>query len=88
LGEREFCGQGCCFVSNLHFNLALVLQLLEDDYGMRLKRGMSRVLDVHAQGDVIARFPRLVEFFELFFPFFWPLSMSFGRIFLFDLEVA
>jgi hypothetical protein len=32
-------------VSNLHFNLLSVLQLLEDDYEVHFKRDLSRVLD-------------------------------------------
>ena len=32
-------------VSNLHFNLLYILQLLEDDYETRFKWGLSRVLD-------------------------------------------
>jgi hypothetical protein len=39
-------------------------------------------------GILFVRFPLLVEFFELIFPFVWPLSMYFGRIFLSDLKVA
>jgi hypothetical protein len=37
---------------------------------------------------LFVRFLHLDEFSELIFPLFEPLSMSFGRIFLFDLEVA
>jgi hypothetical protein len=32
-------------VSNLHFNLLSVPQLLEDDYEVRFKNGVSWVLD-------------------------------------------
>jgi hypothetical protein len=35
----------------LHFNLPFVSQLLEDDYEVRFKKGLSRVLD--AQGDLV-----------------------------------
>jgi hypothetical protein len=37
--------------SNLHFNLLSVSQLLEDDYEVRFKRGLSHVLDV--KGDLV-----------------------------------
>jgi hypothetical protein len=35
----------------LHFNLLFVLQLLEDDYKVHFKRGLSHVLDV--KGDLV-----------------------------------
>jgi hypothetical protein len=38
-------------VLNLHFNLLFVLQLLEDDYKVHFKRGLSHVLDV--KGDLV-----------------------------------
>ena len=38
-------------VWSLHFNLLSVSQLLEDDYEVRFKKGLSRVLD--ARGDLI-----------------------------------
>jgi hypothetical protein len=38
-------------VSNLHFNMLSVLQLLEDEYEVHFKKGLSRVLD--AQGDLV-----------------------------------
>jgi hypothetical protein len=34
-------------VSNLHFNLLSISQLLEDDFEVRFKIGLSRVLDAH-----------------------------------------
>jgi hypothetical protein len=40
-------------VSNLHFNLLSISQLLEDDYEVRFKRGLSRVLD--ANGDPVCQ---------------------------------
>jgi hypothetical protein len=40
-------------VSNLHFNLLSVSQLLEDDYEVRFKKGLSRALDV--RGDLICQ---------------------------------
>jgi hypothetical protein len=40
-------------VSNLHFNLLSVLQLLEDDYEVHFKKGLSRVLD--AKGDLVCQ---------------------------------
>jgi hypothetical protein len=39
--------------SNMHFNLLSVSQLLEDDYEVRFKKGLSRVLD--ARGDLICQ---------------------------------
>jgi hypothetical protein len=47
-------------VSNLHFNLLPVSQLLEDDYEVHFKKGLSQVLDPH--GILFAGFPLLVEF--------------------------
>jgi hypothetical protein len=39
--------------SNLHFNLLSVSQHLEDDYEVRFKKGLSRVLD--AKGDLVCQ---------------------------------
>jgi hypothetical protein len=41
----SFVLKDVALVSNLHFNLLSVLQLLEDDYEVRCKKGLSRVLD-------------------------------------------
>jgi hypothetical protein len=40
-------------VSNLHFNLLSILNLLKDDYEVRFKRGLSRVLN--AKGDLVCQ---------------------------------
>jgi hypothetical protein len=50
-------------VSNLHLNLLSISQLLEDDYEVRFKKGLSRVLDT--QGILSVGSPLLVEFFKL-----------------------
>ena len=42
----------------MHFNLLSISQLLEDDYEVRFKRGLSLVLD--AQGILFVEFPLLV----------------------------
>jgi hypothetical protein len=49
--NESFILKDVALVSNLHFNLLLVSQLLEDDYEVRFKKGLSRVLD--ARGDLI-----------------------------------
>jgi hypothetical protein len=51
--NESFIFKDVALVSNLHFNLLLVLQLLEDDYEVRFKKGLSRVLD--ARGDAICQ---------------------------------
>jgi hypothetical protein len=63
--NKSFVLKNVALVSNLHFKLISFLQLLEDDYEVHFKRGLSRVLD--ARGILFARFPRLVKFFELIF---------------------
>jgi hypothetical protein len=40
-----FVPKDVALASILHFNLLSVSQLLEDDYEVRFKRGLSRVLD-------------------------------------------
>jgi transposase InsO family protein len=52
--KESFILKDVALVSNLHFNLLLVSQLLEDDYEVRFKKGLSRVLDAH--GDLICQF--------------------------------
>ena len=49
--NESFIIKDIALVLNLHFNLLLVSQPLEDDYEMRFKKGLSRVLD--ARGDLI-----------------------------------
>jgi hypothetical protein len=49
--NESFVLKDVALVSNLHFNLLSVLQLLEDDYEVRFKKGLSRVLD--ASGDLV-----------------------------------
>jgi hypothetical protein len=48
--NESFILKDVALVSNLHFNLLLVSQLLEDDYEVRFKKGLSRVLDAHCGG--------------------------------------
>jgi hypothetical protein len=45
LVNKSFVLKDLDLVSNLHFNLLSVLQLLEDDYEIHFKRGLSHVLD-------------------------------------------
>jgi hypothetical protein len=49
--NESFVLNDVALVSNLHFNPLSVSQLLEDDYEVRFKKGLSRVLDV--QGDLV-----------------------------------
>jgi hypothetical protein len=51
--NESFILKDVALVSNLHFNLLLVSQLFEDDYEVRFKKGLSRVLD--ARGDLICQ---------------------------------
>jgi hypothetical protein len=51
--NESFILKDVASVSNPHFNLLSVLQLLEDDYEVRFKKGLSRVLD--ARGDLICQ---------------------------------
>jgi hypothetical protein len=46
--NESFVLKDVALVSNLQFNLLSILQLLEDDYEVHFKKGLSRVLD--AQG--------------------------------------
>jgi hypothetical protein len=43
--NESFVLKDVALVSNLHFNLLSVLQLLEDDYEVLFKKGLSRVFD-------------------------------------------
>jgi hypothetical protein len=49
--HENFVLKDVALVLNLHFNLHFVSQSLEDDYEVRLKRGLSRILD--AKGDLV-----------------------------------
>ena len=63
--NESFVLKDVALVSNLHFNLLSVSQLLEYGYEVRFKKCLSRVFDV--QGDLFVRFPLLVEFSVLIF---------------------
>jgi hypothetical protein len=85
--NESFILKDVALISNLHFNLLSVSQLLEDDYEVRFKKGMSQVLD--ARGDLVCQISHFGRVFSAdFFTFFWPFLMFVGRIFLFSLEVA
>jgi len=43
--NESFVLKDVALVLNLHFNLLLVLQLLQDGFEVRFKTGLSRVLD-------------------------------------------
>jgi hypothetical protein len=49
--NESFVLKDVTLVSNLHFNLLSVLQLLEDDYEVCFKKDLSHVLD--DQGDLV-----------------------------------
>jgi hypothetical protein len=51
--NESFVLKDIALVSNLHFNLLSVLQLLEDDFEVRFQKGCSQVLD--AQGDLVCQ---------------------------------
>ena len=51
--NESFVLKDVALVSNLHFNLLSILQLLEDDYEVHFKKGMSRILDAH--GDLVSQ---------------------------------
>jgi hypothetical protein len=53
--NESFVLKDVALVSNLHFNLLSISQLLEDDYEVRFKKGLSRVLD--AWGSCLLDFP-------------------------------
>ena len=49
--NKSFVHKDFALISNLHFSLPSLSQLLEDDYEVRFKNGMSQVLDSH--GDLV-----------------------------------
>jgi hypothetical protein len=49
--NESFVLKDVALISNLHFNLLSVSQLLEDYYEVCFKKGFSRVLDAH--GDLV-----------------------------------
>jgi hypothetical protein len=51
--NESFVLKDVALVSNKHFKLLLVSQLLEDDYEVHFKKGLSRVLD--ARGDLVCQ---------------------------------
>jgi hypothetical protein len=63
--NESFILKDVALVSNLHFNMLSVSQLLEDDYEVRFKKGLSRVLDAH--GDLICQISPFGEFSVLIF---------------------
>jgi hypothetical protein len=63
--NESFVLKDVALVSNLNFNLLHVSQLLEDDYEVHFKKGLSRILDPH--GILFAGFPLLVEFWVMIF---------------------
>jgi hypothetical protein len=60
--NESFVLKDVAFVSNMHFNLLSVSQLLEDDYEVRFKKSLSRVLDAH--GDLICQISPLGRVFS------------------------
>ena len=61
--NKSFVLKDVALVSNLHFNLLSVSQLLEDGFEVRFKNGLSRVLD--SQGVLFVGLPPLDVSFEL-----------------------
>jgi hypothetical protein len=57
--NKSFVFKDAALVLNLHFNLLSISQLLEDNYEVCFKKGLSRVLDT--QGDLVCRIS----------PYFW-----------------
>jgi hypothetical protein len=51
--NESFIPKDVALVSNLHFNLLSFSQLLEDDYEVRFKKGLSQVLD--AKWDLVCQ---------------------------------
>jgi hypothetical protein len=68
--NESFVLKDVALVSNLHFNLLSVSQLLEDGFEVCFKKGLSQVLD--AQGDLICQITSFGRFFRADF------SKSFG----------
>jgi hypothetical protein len=65
--NESFVLKDVALVSNLHFNLLYILQLLEDDYEVRFKKGLSRVLD--AQRDLVCRISSFSRVFRADFTY-------------------
>jgi hypothetical protein len=63
--NESFVLKDVALVSNLHFNLLSVSKLLEDDYEVCFKKGLSLVLD--AMGVLFIEFSLLIEFSVLIF---------------------
>jgi hypothetical protein len=51
--NESFFLKDVALISNLHFNLLLVSQLLQDGFEVRFKIGLSRVLD--SQGNLVCQ---------------------------------
>jgi hypothetical protein len=81
--NKSFFLKDVALVSNLHFNLLSVLQLLGDDYKVCYKKVCFGCLG----GSCLLDFLFRSSFQCCFFIFFWPFSMFVGRIFFFTLEV-
>jgi hypothetical protein len=58
--NESFVLKDVAFISNAHFTLLSVSQLLEDDFKVSIKRGLSRVLD--GKRDLVYRISYLDEF--------------------------
>jgi hypothetical protein len=43
--NKSFVLKDVALVSNLHFNMLSISQLLKDDHEVRFKKGLSRALD-------------------------------------------
>jgi hypothetical protein len=63
--NESFVLKDVALVSNLHFNLLSISQLLEDDYAVRFKNGLSWVLD--AKGDLVCRISPFGRVFQAHF---------------------
>jgi hypothetical protein len=63
--NESFVLKDVALVSNLHFNLLSVSQLLQDGFEVRFKTGLSRVLD--SQGNLVCQIALLAVSFELNF---------------------
>jgi hypothetical protein len=60
--NESFVLKGVALVSNLHFNLLSVLQLLEDDYEVRFKKVIAQVLD--SQWDLVCWISPFCQVFQ------------------------
>jgi hypothetical protein len=63
--NESFVLKDVALILNLYFNLLSISQLLEDDYEVRFKRGLSRVLDT--KGDLVCPISPFGRVFELIF---------------------